>query len=322
MAPGQQRPRLTGLAHGLVSARNPRRDKAGSVSLWAARTLGPGTVAAGPTRRTTTRPTWRATGAATARPAAATASFRASRRTAPWRTTGAGATSSGPSGATTLSPHLLGKLRQFIPIELAVAVGVERQGALDEPLRARRSHPGAPATARTTLRWSSGWRSSRATFALAGASWSTFSSPLSPRPPLTRRAAAGPAFSTFASSITSSFTIAGPKTTRRAFARRPMLPGGMRGAKLLLVDDAVAVAIQGEKSGGGILDFFGIEAVIPIAIEGLTERIKRRRTGGRPPLRTAWRLGEGQRAEADDRDRCGDPAPGSCSKFHRMHPAF
>lgn len=108
-----------------------------------------------------------------------------------------------------------------------------------------------------------------------------------------------------------------------------MLPGGMRWAKLLLVDDAVSVAIEGEEGGGGVLYFFGIEAVIVIAIERLAERIKGRRAGRAsvghgwgPPLRTARWLGEGQRAEADHRDRRGDPTPGSCSEFHRIHLAF
>jgi hypothetical protein len=95
----------------------------------------------------------------------------------------------------------------------------------------------------------------------------------------------------------------------------------MRRAKLLLVDDAVAVAIEGEEGGGGVLDFFGIEAVIVVAIERLSERVKRRRAGG-ASLRTTRRLGEGQGAEADHRDRRGDPAPGSDSEFHRIHLAF
>lgn len=92
----------------------------------------------------------------------------------------------------------------------------------------------------------------------------------------------------------------------------------MRRAKLLLVDGAVAVAIEGEEGGGGVLDFLGIEAVIMVAIERLAERVKR----WRAPLRTARRLGESQRAEADQRDRRGDPAPGSYSECHRIHPAF
>jgi hypothetical protein len=57
-----------------------------------------------------------------------------------------------------------------------------------------------------------------------------------------------------------------------------MLPG-MRRAKLLFVDDAVAVAIEAEESGRGVFDFFRIEPVIVVAIEGLAERIKRRRAG-------------------------------------------
>ena len=59
-----------------------------------------------------------------------------------------------------------------------------------------------------------------------------------------------------------------------------MVPGGMRRAKLLLVDDTVAVAIEAEESGRGVFDFFCIEPVIVVAIEGLAERVKRRRTGG------------------------------------------
>ena len=104
----------------------------------------------------------------------------------------------------------------------------------------------------------------------------------------------------------------------------------MRRAKLLFVDDAVAVAVEGEEGGGGVLDFFGIEPVIVIAIEGLAEWVKGRRAGGAsaelgrgravPPA--ARRLGHSQRAQADHRDRRGDRAPGSCSEFHRMHPAF
>lgn len=95
----------------------------------------------------------------------------------------------------------------------------------------------------------------------------------------------------------------------------------MRRAKLLFVDDAVAVAIEGEQGGGGIFDFFRIEPVIVVAIEGLAERIKRRRAGG-ASAGAARRLGDRQGAEADHGDRRGDPAPGSCSKFHRIHPAF
>ena len=153
------------------TAAPPRRDdraaeKTNLGSFRAARTLGPwGTVAAGPTRRTTTRPAWRATGTATARTAAATACFRSSRRTATWRATG-----SRPTGPAALTPHLLGKLCQFIAVELPVAVGVERQGTLHKTLRARRPHPGAPSPARPTTRRSSIWRSTRATFPLAGAS--------------------------------------------------------------------------------------------------------------------------------------------------------
>ena len=109
-----------------------------------------------------------------------------------------------------------------------------------------------------------------------------------------------------------------------------MLPRGMRRAKLLFVDDAVAVAVEGDKGGGGVLDFFGIEPVIVIAIEGLAEGVKRRRAGGASAElgrrwtapRTTRRLGHGQRAEADHRDRRGDSAPGSYSEFHRIHPAF
>lgn len=89
----------------------------------------------------------------------------------------------------------------------------------------------------------------------------------------------------------------------------------MRRAKLLPVDDAVAVAIEGDKGGRGVLNFFGIEAVIVVAIEGLAERIKRRRAGrasaelGRwAAPRAARRLGHGQRAEADHRNRRGDRA--------------
>ncbi|RLS49644.1 MAG: hypothetical protein DWH87_03315, partial [Planctomycetota bacterium] len=106
-------------------------------------------------------------------------------------------------------------------------------------------------------------------------------------------------------------------------------PGGMRRTKLLLVDDAVAVAIEGEQGGGGIFDFFRIEPVIVVAIEGLAERIKRRRAGRASAELGRWasagaprRLGDCQGAEADHGDRRGDPAPGSCSKFHRIHPAF
>jgi len=51
-------------------------------------------------------------------------------------------------------------------------------------------------------------------------------------------------------------------------------------AKLLLVDDTVAVAVEGEESGRGVFDFFRIEPVVMVAIERLAERIKRRRTGG------------------------------------------
>ena len=58
-----------------------------------------------------------------------------------------------------------------------------------------------------------------------------------------------------------------------------MLPGGMRRAKLLLVDDTVAVPIEAEEGGRGVFDFFRIEPVIVVAIEGLAERIKRRRAG-------------------------------------------
>jgi len=104
----------------------------------------------------------------------------------------------------------------------------------------------------------------------------------------------------------------------------------MRRAKLLFVDDTVAIAVEGEEGGGSVLDFFGIEPVIVIAIEGLAERVKRRRAGWSPTelgrrraaSRAARRLGHGQRAEADHRDRRGDRAPGSCSEFHRIHPAF
>jgi hypothetical protein len=104
----------------------------------------------------------------------------------------------------------------------------------------------------------------------------------------------------------------------------------MRRAKLFFVDDAVAVAVEGEEGGGGVLDFFGIEPVIVIAIEGLAEWIKGRWAGwssaelGRwwAAPRAARRLGHGQRAQADQRDRRGDSAPGSCSEFHRIHPAF
>jgi hypothetical protein len=241
-------------------------------SLWAARTLGPrGTVASWSTARTTRRTTTRPAGTAAARPAATTASFRASRRTAPWR-----AASSRPARPASLTPHLLGKLCQFIAVELPVAVGVERQGAFHKPLRARRPHPGAPSAARPTIRRSSIWRSTRATFPSAWASRPT----LAPRTPLTRRAATGRAFTSgFTSGFTSFFTSAGPKSSRGAFARRPMLPGGMRWAKLLLVDHAVAVAIEAEESGRGIFDFFRIEPVVVVAIKGLAERIKRRRAG-------------------------------------------
>jgi len=51
-------------------------------------------------------------------------------------------------------------------------------------------------------------------------------------------------------------------------------------AKLLLVDDTVAVAIEAEEGGGGVFDFFRIEPVIVVTVEGLAERVKRRRTGG------------------------------------------
>jgi hypothetical protein len=96
----------------------------------------------------------------------------------------------------------------------------------------------------------------------------------------------------------------------------------MRRAKLLLVDDTVAVPIEAEEGGRGVFDFFRIEPVIVVAIEGLAEGIKRRRAGGasvetsrRPAAR---RLSDRQRAEADHGDHRGDPAPGSCSEFHRI----
>jgi len=108
-----------------------------------------------------------------------------------------------------------------------------------------------------------------------------------------------------------------------------MVPRGMRRAKLFFVDDAVAVAVKGEEGGGGVLDFFGIEPVIVIAIEGLAEWIKGRWAGWSPVELRRWpapraarRLGHGQRAQADHRDRRGDRAPGSCFEFHRIHPAF
>ena len=99
----------------------------------------------------------------------------------------------------------------------------------------------------------------------------------------------------------------------------------MRRAKLLLVDHAVAVAIEAEESGRGIFDFFRIESVIVVAIKGLAERIKRRRDG-RPsaelwrwaPPGAARRLGDCQGAEADHGDHRSDPAPGSCSEFHSI----
>ena len=87
-------------------------------SFGATRTLGPrGTFASGSTARTTRRPTGTAT---TTRTATATAIFRTTRWTAPW-----GPAGSGPAGPATLSPHLLGKLHQFIAVELPVAVGVK-----------------------------------------------------------------------------------------------------------------------------------------------------------------------------------------------------
>ncbi len=109
-----------------------------------------------------------------------------------------------------------------------------------------------------------------------------------------------------------------------------MLPRGMRRAKLLVVNDTVAVAVEGEEGGGGVLDFFGIEPVIVIAIEGLAEWVKGWRAWWssaelgrrRAAPRTTRRLGYGQRAQADQRDRRGDRTPGSCSEFHRIHPAF
>jgi len=203
------------------------------------------------------------------RTAAASAPFWASRRTAPRGATGSGATDSGPA---TLSPHLLGKLHQFIPVELAVLVGVERHGTLHEPLRVRRTHPRAPSPAGPTLRRSSRWRSSRATLPLARATRAALPSTWATRPTLTRRAASGRA-------LASSLASGGPKPSRRALARRPMVSGGMRRAKLLLVDDAVSVAVEAEESSRGVFDFFRIEPVIVIAIEGLAERVKRRRAG-------------------------------------------
>jgi len=58
-----------------------------------------------------------------------------------------------------------------------------------------------------------------------------------------------------------------------------MVSGGMRRAKLLLVDDAVSVAVEAEESSRSVFDFFRIEPVIVIAIERLAERVKRRRAG-------------------------------------------
>jgi len=100
-----------------------------------------------------------------------------------------------------------------------------------------------------------------------------------------------------------------------------MFSGGMRRAKLILVDDAVAVAVEGKERDWGVLDFFGIEPVIVITIEGLAERIERRWAGGASAELGRWpapRLGNGKHADADHRDRRGDPAPGSCSEFHRI----
>ena len=87
-----------------------------------------------------------------------------------------------------------------------------------------------------------------------------------------------------------------------------MFPRGMRRAKLLLVDNPVAIAVERQERRGCVFDLVGVEPVIMIAIERLAKRIEGGRarwtgaeSGGRPAARAARatrRLGEGKGADA------------------------
>jgi hypothetical protein len=84
-----------------------------------------------------------------------------------------------------------------------------------------------------------------------------------------------------------------------------MFSGRMRRAKLLLVDDPVAIAVERQERRGCVLDLVGVEPVIMIAIERFAERIEGGRarwtgaeSGRGPAARATRRLGEGKGADA------------------------
>lgn len=209
-------------------------------------------------------------GTAARRAAAATAKAPFGRTAA----TGAAATGTTSRPAATVAPHpshFLSELEEFVAVELAVAVGIERERPLDEPLGRRRAETTRSSRRTTATRTTTPF----AWAALRRAATSLARSPLRRTAALVtgstfRRATAAVTWSPFgrATALVARAARSTGEVSRRARRwRRP---------KFVVGQTTVAVGVELEDRLWRVFDFVGVEFLVVVGVERLAEWIGRR----------------------------------------------